>query len=251
MTMSSTDHHVQDTKHFPKRDLSAEHKAMFILCKIKIRHSGISLHTSRHKATSKCFFVRKSDTECAATTCLQEPFLKPQADWYSKLIDKLLHQFWKVMIMFLNKVLTSHFWTNEEGQAHNNMPKIVFVNNSINCLKGPSLENAIIPILLNSLHGFPHYNTINNIHGFSLEEADISVWVKVDATEIESSPTTGSETSAKWFWIRDGSDICSAEMHLSFPFYKSNKNIAQDHFVPNTIFQWSIKIYGQIKIWFH
>lgn len=107
--------------------------------------------------------------------CLQEPFLKPQVDCYSKLIDKLLHQFWKVIIMLLNKLLTSHFWTNEEGQAHNNMPKIIFVNNSTNCLEGPSLEKTIIPILLNSLHGFAHYNTINNMHGFSLKAADTSV----------------------------------------------------------------------------
>lgn len=34
-----------------------EHKAMFVLGKIKIRQSGTSLHTSGHKATSKCVLL--------------------------------------------------------------------------------------------------------------------------------------------------------------------------------------------------
>lgn len=87
---------------------------------------------------------------------------------------------------------------------------------------------------------------MNNIHGFSLKEANTNVLVKVDATEIESSLLPGSEFLAKWFWITDDSDRCSVEMQLSLLFYKSSKNIAQDHFVPNTVFQWSVKIYSHI-----
>lgn len=61
--------------------------------------------------------------------------------------------------MFLNKVLTSHFWISEGGEAHNNMPKSIFTNNSINCcLREPSLEKNS----LKSLHGFPRYGTTDN-----------------------------------------------------------------------------------------
>lgn len=88
---------------------------------------------------------------------------------------------------------------------------------------------------------------MDNIHGFSLKEADTSVLVKADATGIESSPLSGNEILAKWFWITDNSDRCSVEMQVSLLFYKSSKNIAQGHFVPNAILQWSVKIYGHIQ----
>lgn len=55
---------------------------------------------------------------------------------------------------------------------------------------------------------------MGNIHGFSLKEADTTVLVKVDATIIESSPLSGSEILAKWFWITDNSDRCSVEMQV-------------------------------------
>lgn len=74
-----------------------------------------------------------------------------------------------------------------------------------------------------------------------------SVLVKLDATGIESSPLSGSEILAKWFSITDNSDRCCVEMQIRLLFHESSKNIAQDHFVLNTLLQWSVKIYGQIQ----
>lgn len=87
--MSSIDHHVQDTNFFPSEIYMMEHKAMFILGKIKIKQSGTHLHSSGHKAISKCFLLGRMILNCCAARLLVIPFLKPQADGYFKILNKL------------------------------------------------------------------------------------------------------------------------------------------------------------------
>lgn len=91
-------------------------------------------------------FVRKSYPVlqlCAILLVVS--FSQPQVGSYFKILDKLLLQFCKIKVMFLKKVLTSHFCISERGEAHNNMPKSIFMNNSINCcLREPSLEKTTL-----------------------------------------------------------------------------------------------------------